>query len=46
VASIPPDLNVPSLFRKTDFDLLLSLQGASACGTILKNSPVGQDLKE
>jgi len=46
VASIPPDLIFPSIFRKFDFDLLLSLQGVSACATILKNSPTSHDLKE
>jgi len=46
VASIPPDLNFPSIFRKFDFDLLLSLQSVSACATILKYSPISHEFKE
>lgn len=46
VASIPPDLIFPSIFRKFDFDSLLSLQSVSACATILKYSPIRHQLKE
>jgi len=44
-ANIPPDLICPSIFRKIEFDLLLSLQVVSACVTTLKNSPISHDLK-
>jgi len=46
VASIPADLIFPSIFCKFNFDLLLSLQGVSACTTILKNSPISHERKE
>ena len=46
VAIIHPDLIFPSIFRKFDFDLLLSLQGVSTCTTILKKSPLSHDRKE